>query len=118
MFYCIVLRDVFVTGVTSIGKCIPVQGVQLLRSNSSFDNTKGNPYSVLEQEVIDDDDDDDDAVSVGSDKSTSSTNSTDSLGLFGGDHHFTNRYCYILDGVNQFVLVSKNTKHSGTSLSD
>ena len=114
MFYCIVLRDVFVTGVTSIGKCIPVQGVQLLRSNSSFDNTKGNPYSVLEQEVIDDDDDDD-AVSVGSDKST---NSTDSLGLFGGDHHFTNRYCYILDGVNQFVLVGKTTKHSGTSLSD
>ena len=35
-------------------------------------NTKGNPYSVLEQEVIDDDDDDD-AVSVGSDKSMSST---------------------------------------------
>ena len=100
--------------MTSSGKCIPVQGVQLLTSNSSFDTIDGNPYSVLEQEVIDDDD----AASVGSDESTSSKSSTDSFGLFSGDHHFTNRYCYVLDGVNHYVLVGKNTKHSGTSLSD
>ena len=101
--------------MTSIGKCIPVQGVQLLRSNSSFVTIDGNPYSVLEQEVIYDDDD---AVSVGSDKSTSPKSSTDSSGLSSGDQHFTNRYYYILDGVNHYVLVGKNTSHSGATLSD
>lgn len=35
-------------------------------------------------------------MSVGSDKSTSSTSSTDSLGLFGGDHHFTNRMYLVI----------------------
>ena len=71
--------------------------------------------SVLEQEVIYDDDD---AVSVGSDKSTSPKSSTDSSGLSSGDQHFTNRYYYILDGVNHYVLVGKNTSHSGATLSD
>ena len=71
--------------------------------------------SVLEQEVIYDDDD---AVSVGSDKSTSPKSSTDSSGLSSGDQNFTNRYYYILDGVNHYVLVGKNTSHSGATLSD
>ena len=65
---------------------------QLLRSNSFFNTVGRNPFPVLEQRDVTDDGDD--AVSVGSDESTSST---DSFGLFGGDHHFANRYCSILD---------------------
>jgi len=43
-----------------------------------------------------------------------SASSTGSFGLFSGDHHFRNRYCYcyILDVVSPFLLVGKNTKKS------
>ena len=115
---CLVSRNVDVTGVTSIGEgaCIPMQSVQLRRANISFGTVGGNPFSVLEQDTDGggdggdgDDDDDDAAASVDSDYSTSST---DSFGLFSGDQHFTNRYCYILDAprVNHCLLVGKNTK--------
>ena len=110
---CLVSRNVDITGVTSIGEgaCIPMQSVQLRRANISFGTVGGNPFSVLEQDTDggDDDDDDDDAASVDSDYSTSST---DSFGLFSGDQHFTNRYCYIVDAhrVNHCLLVGKNTK--------
>ena len=84
--YYTVHRDVDVTTVTV------TKSFQLLKSNSFFNTVGRNPFSVLEQrDVIDDGDD---AASVGSDESTSST---DSFGLFGGDHHFANRYCSILD---------------------
>ena len=114
---CLVSRNVDVTGVTSIGEgaCIPIESVQLQRANISFGTVGGNPFSVLEQDTDgggdggDGDNDDDDAASVDSDYSTSST---DSFGLFSGDQHFTNRYCYILDAyrVNHCLLVGKNTK--------
>ena len=106
--FCLVPSNVDVTGVTSIGEGIPMQNVQLRRANISFGTVGGNPFLVLQQDV-DDADDGDDAASVGSDNSTSSTHSS---GLFSGDQHFTNRYCYSLDvqRVNHCLLVGKNTK--------
>ena len=105
--FCLVPRNVDVTGVTSVGECTSMQSVQLQRANISFGTVVGNPFSVLRQDG--DINDGDDAASVGSDNSTSST---DSFGVFSGDQHFTNRYCYNLDThrVNHCLLVGKNTK--------
>jgi len=117
--FCLVPRNVDVTGVTSVGECTSMQSVQLQRANISFGTVVGNPFSVLRQDrdINDggDGDDGDDAASVDSNNSTSST---DSFGVFSGDQHFTNRYCYNLDThrVNHCLLVGKNTKKiNGTS---
>ena len=85
--YSFVHRSVDVTGVTSIGECIPMQSVQMRGSNISFGTVGGNPSSVLGQEG--EMDGVDHAASVGSDESMCSTGSFD---LFSRDHHFTDRY--------------------------
>lgn len=117
--FCLLPSYVDVTGVTFDSECIPMQSVQLQRANISFGTVGRNPFSVLGQDRDIDDggdaDNADDAASVGSDNSWSST---DSFGLFGGDQHFTNRYCYILYAhrVNHCLLAGKILKNQWYNL--
>ena len=113
--FCLVPRNVDVTGVTPVGEyIIPMQSAQLWRANISFATVGGNPFSVLQR------DEDIDNGGDGDDGDDAASSSTDSFGLLSGDQHFTNKYCYILDAhsVKYCLLVGKTFENvTGTSYS-